>query len=80
MTYETKPNTGSLFKNDKKKTDKHPNATGQALVDGKWYWISAWTNKSDSGIIYQSLAFTEKVEKREQEDNPFVDMEDDIPF
>ncbi len=57
--FERKPNTGSLFKNDKKTTDSHPNATGRALIDGKEYYISSWTNKlRDGSGFYQSLRFT----------------------
>lgn len=58
MAYETKPNSGTLFKNDKKTTDKHPNMKGRALVGGVWYWVSAWTKEAQqTGQRYQSLSF-----------------------
>jgi len=34
MAYEIKPNTGSLFKNDKMKHDKSPTYTGTINIDG----------------------------------------------
>ena len=37
-----KDNSGVLFKNDKKETDKHPHYKGNITVDGKDYWLSAW--------------------------------------
>ena len=84
MAYETRPNTGSLFKNKNKETEKHPNMTGKALVDGVWYWVSAWTKQSDNVGGWQSLSFT-KMEDKPQEtpkspDTTFTDMDDSIPF
>jgi hypothetical protein len=60
MSYEPKDNTGSLFKNDKKETDSHPNAKGSALIDGVEYWVDAWTNRDKNGNPYQSLKFKRK--------------------
>ena len=34
MAFEQKPNTGSLFKNDRKESDTHPDYKGSALIDG----------------------------------------------
>ena len=63
MTFQHKENTGSLFKNDKRETDSHPNAKGSALIDGVDYWISAWTNDGNQGK-YQSLKFSKKEENK----------------
>lgn len=61
MSYEHKPNTGSLFKNDKRETEAQPNARGSALIEGVEYWVAAWTNvKGDTK--YQSLKFSRKDE------------------
>jgi type II secretory pathway component PulJ len=60
--FEQRPNTGSLFKNDKREKDTHPHATGSALIDGVEYWVSAWTKEGKSGK-FQSLAFKRKEEK-----------------
>jgi len=60
MAYETKNNSGSLFANDKKTSDKSPNAKGSAVIDGVEYWVAAWTKTSAKGVRYQSLSFTAK--------------------
>jgi len=83
MAFTHKPNTGSLFKNDKRETDKHPNAKGSALIDGVEYWVSAWTNDGNKGK-YQSLKFSRKDENKAPrprepgEDDGFEDSV--IPF
>lgn len=84
MAYEMKELTGSLFKNERKTSDTHSNATGSCLIDGVEYWVNAWTKKDKNGNPWQSLAFRRKEEK------PFVppkqpayrgdEMADDIPF
>ena len=60
MAYEQKDNSGSLFKNDKKASDSHPNAKGSAKIGGVEYWVSAWTKKDKNGNPWQSLSFQEK--------------------
>ena len=60
MAYEPKDNTGSLFKNDRASSDKHPQATGSAIIDGVDYFVDAWTNIDKNGNRYQSLKFKRK--------------------
>lgn len=60
MAYEQKPDTGSLFKNDRREKDSQPHAKGSALIGGVEYWVSAWTNEAKSGEKYQSLKFERK--------------------
>jgi uncharacterized protein (DUF736 family) len=61
MAYEVKPNTGSLFKNDKKETDTHPDYKGSGLVDGLGeVWLDAWINVAKDGSKYMSLKFKPK--------------------
>ena len=83
MAYEQKNNSGALFKNDKRETEKHPNAKGSALIDGVEYWVSAWTNTSEKGVKYQSLSFQRKNEvfDNQQEMTQHAnDFNDDVPF
>lgn len=48
MSYDN-TNTGVLFKNDRKETDKHPDYQGQINIDGKEMWLSAWIKQGQKG-------------------------------
>jgi len=65
--YEARDNTGTLWKNDRRTTDNHPNAKGDCLIDGKWYWVSAWTKRKQDGSPFQSLSFTPKDDRPAQQ-------------
>ena len=43
---------GSLFKNDRKSKDTHPDLTGSAMVDGVEYYLSAWRKSGAKGDFY----------------------------
>ena len=58
MAYEHKENKGSIFKNEKKEKETHPDYTGQANVDGTVYNVSAWINEIKGGKKYFGLAFS----------------------
>jgi hypothetical protein len=85
MAFEQKDMGGSLFRNeDRTETNNQPNAKGRAKIGGVDYFVSAWTRISQSGVRYQSLAFTE-APKREAgrpadvRDRP-EEYDDPIPF
>lgn len=59
MAYEQKNNSGSLFRNDKKQTEKQPDYNGTVKVDGKDYKLAAWIKESKSGQKYFSLSLQE---------------------
>lgn len=42
-------NSGILFKNNKKTSDKQPDLQGSIMVAGKKYRLSAWTKEGQSG-------------------------------
>lgn len=83
MAYETKANTGSLFKNDKMKNDKSPTYTGTVNIDGVEYYQAAWVNETKDGKKYFSQKFTAKDAPKEQprQTTAAYDIEEDgIPF
>jgi uncharacterized protein (DUF736 family) len=88
MSFEQRPNSGSLFKNDRKEKDTHPDYRGDALIDGKSYWVSCWRKESAKGTKYFSVAFKEKEARQEERPKtlaekspqPAGDFDDDLPF
>lgn len=74
--------SGSMFKNQKKLTENHPNMTGSALIAGVEYYVSAWTKTDKNGNKWQSMSFTKKDQQktREQAEKAVADMDDDLPF
>ena len=80
MAYEMRPGSGSLFKNDKRTEEKHPNAKGKIMLpNGEVRWISAWTKTTSAGEKWQSLSIGELVEGG-QPKPVVVQSDDDIPF
>ena len=80
MAYEMRPGQGSLFKNDKRTEEKHPNAKGKVMLpNGEVRWISAWTKVTSAGEKWQSLSIGDLVEGG-QAKPAVVESDDDIPF
>jgi len=58
MEYDN-TNSGVLFPNDRKETDKHPDYKGTINVGGKDFWLSGWKKQSKKGPLL-SLSVQEK--------------------
>ena len=66
MAYESKPNTGVLFKNKKNK-DTQPDYKGSGNVNGETVDIAGWIKKDKNGNPFLSLSFQEP---RQRGDEP----------
>ena len=88
MAYEMKDMTGSLFKNDRKEADTHPDYKGSALINGVEHWLDAWINEDRNGGKYMSLKMKPKETRgggpvgssRPQPAAFGTDLDDDVPF
>jgi hypothetical protein len=74
-------NRGSIWKNDKQESEKHPDFTGSLNVEGVEYWVSAWKRKPDASAKAPALSFSIKA-KDQVPGKPAkrVEIDDEIPF
>jgi hypothetical protein len=80
MAFEMKDNSGSIWANDRKTDENHPDRAGSALIDGREFWINGWLRKTSMGKPYLSLSFKPKdAEKSAGGGSPKRD-DSEIPF
>lgn len=84
MAFEQKDNSGSLFRNDRKEKETHPDRKGSALIGGVAYWVSGWVKQDRNGNQYLAMSFQPKEQpasKPAARKQVADDMADDhIPF
>lgn len=85
MSYETKPNSGSLFKNEgDRKRENGPDYSGTCLVDGVEYYMDAWLKAAESGRKWMSFSFKPKMKQapapQRRQSRDYDDREDGPPF
>jgi len=86
MAYTPKEGSGSLFKNDRKASDQHPDFTGSIMIGQKEHWLSAWTKEGKKGKFLSVSIGKEKTPQgfkpagsdEMPKADPFID--DDVPF
>jgi len=86
MAFQHKENSGSLFKNEKKISDSHPDLTGEIMVNGKLHFLSAWRKEGKKGPYYSVSIGKEKIPQGFKpagsdeitNSDPFID--DSVPF
>jgi uncharacterized protein (DUF736 family) len=76
MAFEQRDNSGSLWVNDRKTADNHPDRTGRVMVDGKLYFLNGWLKKTRDGKPYLSLSIKAKQETASGGGS----LDDAIPF
>ena len=86
MAYTPKEGSGSLFKNDRKTTENHPDYTGSIMVQGKLHFLSAWVKEGTKGKFFSVSIGKEKLQQGFKEagadelpkSESFID--DSVPF
>ena len=86
MSYDN-TNSGMLARNDKKEKGTQPDFKGAINVDGKEYWLSAWTREGKpggkmEGRKYFSLSVSPKEQAApapQKKATTFDQLDDDIP-
>jgi len=82
-------NRGSIWKNDKKETEKHPDFTGSLNVNGVDFWVSGWKRRADQNEKAPALSFSIKAKDdtssqskpvSNSKPDPMDDLDSDIPF
>lgn len=82
---QQRDNSGILFRNLDKRSDKSPDYTGSAMIDGQEKRLSAWIKEGRRGK-FMSLSFSEPKERATPEQAAKVresvekDFDDEIPF
>ena len=87
MAYEQRDNSGSLFKNDRKEKENHPDYKGACMVGGVEMWMSAWLKTGANGTKFMSFSFQPKDQQAPARQAPVrqppqadPDFADDLPF
>ena len=63
MAYIPKEGSGSLFKNDRKTTENHPDYTGTIMVNNRECYLSAWVKEGTKGKFFSVSIGKEKQPK-----------------
>lgn len=69
MAYAPKPGSFSLFKNERRGKDTHPEYRGDGVLpDGTPAWISAWVKETREGKKFFSISIQPKEARQDEAD------------
>lgn len=94
MTFIPKPNTGSLWANDRKTDDKHPDMRGEVVIDKQLLVdliakgenpvkiaLAGWNRTTTTGRDYMSLVASEPFVPQKKQEPPQASVDsEDVPF
>jgi len=63
MAYEMKEGGFSLFKNNRKEKETHPDYAGSIMINGKEYYLNAWLKEGKNGKFFSGSVGKQKVAK-----------------
>jgi hypothetical protein len=73
-------NTGAIWGNKDRKTDKHPTHTGSINVEGVEYWVSAWVGDKSKNQPALSFKIQKKEAKQSKPAAAPAAIDSDLPF
>ena len=80
MAFEQRPNSGALFKDDKKSKPSDRDYSGSIKTEDTEYWLSGWIKETKNGQKYLSLALKPKIERPDQRPLREAMGGDAVPF
>ena len=80
MAYIPKEGSGSLFKNDRKNSENHPDYTGSIMVNNREHYLSAWVKEGTKGKFFSVSIGKEKEAKGFTPKGADEIVDSDLPF
>ena len=80
MAYIPKEGSGSLFRNERKSTENHPDYTGSIMVNNREHYLSAWVKEGTKGKFFSVSIGKEKEAKGFTPKGADEIIDSDLPF
>jgi hypothetical protein len=82
MAYVPKPGSFTLFKNDKKQIETHPDYRGDGMdLNGEPVWVSAWIREGAKGKFMScSMQHKNQDQPVKKKADVMSDLDNDLPF